>query len=361
VGIGHGKIDLRLSSNINAARGHAVQIAVVILCITLAGTLPVHESGRARGIFSEKSASSDSLDSVILHFAGDCTLANHFEDFVGDRFDYPFRHLRLVPQSDVFMVNLENPVTYRGQKVEKEFNFKMNPKYLQVLESARINVVTLANNHILDYGPDGLLDTIRYLDSLGIRHVGAGQNLEEARKPVVSEIKGFRIGFLGYFGEGAFAAGVSRAGVAPRFEALIRSDIQRLRQIEKAAYVVVNFHWGEEKALYPEQWQISLAHRAVDAGADLVVGHHPHVLEGIEKYKNAVIAYSLGNFLFGGNSRHTYDTAVLKVELGRNLRTISLVPIHVEEWQPRVCSGAEGGRVVSSVQKLSERFQKSIF
>jgi poly-gamma-glutamate synthesis protein (capsule biosynthesis protein) len=259
------------------------------------------------------------------------------------------------------MVNLENPITYCSQKVEKEFNFRMNPKYLSVLQLARINVVTLANNHILDYGSDGLLDTIHYLDSLRIKHVGAGNDLEEARKPTIFEIKGLRIGFQGYFGAGAFAAGVSRAGVAPRFEAALRSDIQRLREIDKVRYVVLSIHWGKEKALYPQPWQIILAHHAVDAGADLVVGHHPHVLQGIEKYKNAVIAYSLGNFLFGGNSKRTYDTAILKVVLTRDHKRISLVPIHVEEWQPRVCTGAEGDRVVSSVQKLSERFRESIF
>jgi poly-gamma-glutamate capsule biosynthesis protein CapA/YwtB (metallophosphatase superfamily) len=335
--------------------------AVVVLCITHAGSHPTKESGTTCRLFGEEVRSRESLDSASLYIAGDCTLANHFEAFVGDRIGYPFQHFTLLPQPDVLMVNLENPITYCSQKVEKKFNFKMNPKYLPVLQSARISVVTLANNHILDYGSDGLLDTVHYLDSVGIRHVGAGYNLEEARKPVVLEINGFRIGFQGYFGSGAFAAGVNRAGVAPRFEAPLRSDIQRLRQIDKATYVVVNIHWGNEKALYPQPWQIILAHHAVDAGADLVVGHHPHVLQGIEKYKNAVIAYSIGNFLFGGNSKRTYDTAILRVVLNGDHRRISLVPIRVEEWQPRVCPGAEGDRVVSSVQKLSERFHESIF
>jgi poly-gamma-glutamate capsule biosynthesis protein CapA/YwtB (metallophosphatase superfamily) len=310
---------------------------------------------------SEVQGSGDSLSTVVLSFAGDCTFANHFEDYVGDRFGYPFERFDLLSKADISMVNLENPITQRTQRVKKQFNFKMNPKYLGVLQSAGIDIVTVANNHIFDYGPEGLLDTIHLLDSVGIKHVGAGRNAEEARKGVLFDIKGFRIGFLGCFGAGAFAATSSQAGVAPRSEAMVTRDIQSLRQIDKADYVVVSIHWGTEKALHTEEWQVNLAHSVVDAGADLVVGHHPHVLQGIERYKNAFIAYSLGNFLFGGNSRSTYDTAVLKVELGRGTRMISIVPIHVEDWQPFVLSGSEGERVVALVRERSRRFRESIF
>jgi len=334
---------------------------ILLLFLVPDSCIPIKGLETRSRLLAEEDASGDSLNTVVLCFAGDCTLANHFEGFVEDQLDYPFKRFSLLSQSDVSMVNLENPITYRTQKVKKEFNFKMDPKYLGILQSAGIDLVTLANNHIFDYGSEGLLDTIHYLDSVGIRHVGAGRNLAEARKPVVFEVKGFRIGFLGYFGGGTFAVGASHPGVAPRSEAVFRSDIQALKQINKVDYVIVNIHWGREKAVYPQQWQISLAHFVVDAGADLIVGHHPHVLQGVEKYKGAVIAYSLGNFLFGGNSRSTYNTAILKVELSRDVKRISLVPIHVKDWQPQVCSGVEGDRIVSSVRKLSQKFPKSIF
>jgi poly-gamma-glutamate synthesis protein (capsule biosynthesis protein) len=316
---------------------------------------------RSDPLVSGVQASGDSLSTVVLSFAGDCTLANHFEDFVGDQFGYPFERFDLLSKADISMVNLENPITQRTQRVKKEFNFKMNPKYLGVLQSAGIDIVTVANNHIFDYGSEGLLDTIHSLDSVGIKHVGAGRNLDEARRCALFEIKGLRIGFLGYFGSGAFAATSNQAGVAPRSTSMMINDIQSLKQIDKADYVVVNIHWGTEKALYAEEWQVNLAHSVVDAGADLVVGHHPHVLEGIERYKNAFIAYSLGNFLFGGNSRSTYDTAVLKVELGRGVRRVSIVPIRVKDWQPFVLLGSEGERVVAAVRERSRRFRESIF
>jgi poly-gamma-glutamate capsule biosynthesis protein CapA/YwtB (metallophosphatase superfamily) len=310
---------------------------------------------------AEGSTSGDSSSTVLLSFAGDCTFTNHFEDFVGDRVGYPFERFDLLSKSDISMVNLENPITLGTQKVKKEFNFRMDPKYLKVLQLGGVDVVTVANNHIFDYGTQGLLDTIHFLDSVGIKHVGAGRDLNEARKAVLFDIKGLRIGFLGCFGTDAFAATSNQAGVAPRSEPMLIKDIRSLKQIDKVDFVVVNIHWGREKALYPQQWQVNLAHSLVDAGADLVVGHHPHVLQGVERYKNAFVAYSLGNFLFGGNSRSTYDTAVLKVELGRSVRRISIVPIHVKDWQPSVLSGLEGERVVASVRERSRRFRESIF
>jgi poly-gamma-glutamate capsule biosynthesis protein CapA/YwtB (metallophosphatase superfamily) len=306
-------------------------------------------------------SSSDSSESLILYFAGDCTLANHFEDFVGDRLEYPFLRFNVFSGGDLSMVNLENPITERTQRVHKDFNFRMNPKYLRVLQEAGIKLVTLANNHIYDYGPDGLLDTIHFLDSVGIKHVGAGLSLEAARQPAIFDMKGFRLGFLGYFGGGAYAATKTQAGVAPRVRHLIKIDIQKLKQSDKVDYVVVNFHWGKEKALYPEDWQVALAHLTVECGADLVVGHHPHVLQGVEKYKDAIIAYSLGNFLFGGKNRSTYNTVVLKVEIGGAERRISLIPVRVENWQPSILSSEEGEGVIATVKQRSSRFRETIF
>jgi poly-gamma-glutamate capsule biosynthesis protein CapA/YwtB (metallophosphatase superfamily) len=305
--------------------------------------------------------SSDSSNSLTLYFAGDCTLTNHFEDFVGERFEYPFQRFRVFSEGDLSMANLENPITERTQRVHKEFNFKMNPRYLKTLQDAGIRLVTLANNHIFDYGPAGLLDTIHFLDSMGIKHVGAGPNLEAARQPAIFDIKGVRLGFLGYFGSGVYAATKTRAGVAPRARHMIKTDIQKLKESDKLDYVVVNFHWGKEKALYPEDWRVALAHFAVECGADLVVGHHPHVLQGVEKYKDAIIAYSLGNFLFGGKSRSTYNTVVLKVEIRGTERRISLVPVRVENWQPSILTGEEGEGVIATVKHRSNRFRETIF
>jgi poly-gamma-glutamate synthesis protein (capsule biosynthesis protein) len=299
------------------------------------------------------------VDRIVLNFAGDCTLAGHFETFVGDRMDYPFDKMKWFGEADVSMVNLENPITMRGQKVPKEFNFRMHPAFCQVLLNGGVDVVTLANNHVMDYGDQGVFDTVHYLDSVGIKHVGAGANLNEARKSVIISVKGKKIGFLAYFGGGLYAATAKRAGTAPRKENLIVEDVRKLRN--EVDFVVVNFHWSEEMRNFPNEEQQRLAHRTIDAGADLIIGHHPHVLQGIEKYRHGIIAHSLGNFIFGGNSRREYDTIVLQITIQAEQVIPTVIPIHVHEWQPYRLEGFEADRVIGQVKEYSHIFEHTIF
>lgn len=295
---------------------------------------------------------------VVLLFAGDVVLSRHIESQVGDRFDYVFDKWNEVGPYDVFMVNLEHPVTQATTKVPKEFNFKMHPKYLRTLQLGGINIINAANNHVADYGLQGIYDTMRYLDSAGIRYVGIGKNLAEARKPVIFEKNGKKIGFLGYHGGGKFAAMGHQAGIAPRYGQYIAEDVARLRP--EVDYVIVNFHWGTELEENPSNGQIQLAHQVIDAGADLIVGHHPHILQGIERYKGKVIAYSLGNFIFGGNFRSSYSTAVLKVALSTTGADVGLLPIQVSDWQPHLPSERVKAEVFDVIRKRSEFFSETI-
>jgi poly-gamma-glutamate capsule biosynthesis protein CapA/YwtB (metallophosphatase superfamily) len=300
---------------------------------------------------------SQTSRSIVLLFAGDLTLADHIDSDVGERVDYVFQKWHAVGEYDVFMVNLENPITLSSRAEKKEFTFRMHPRYLRTLETARINIVDLANNHIGDYGAQGLDDTMRYLDSAGIHYVGAGRDLEQARRPFVVEKEGRRIGFLAYAG-GKFAARRDKPGFAPRDESCIVSDVKKLR--DSVDYLVVSFHWGMELEKRPSREQEGLAHEVIDAGADLIVGHHPHTLQGIERYKGGVIAYSLGNFVFGGNGLDTYPTAILKVSLQNRSATVELVPIQVTHWQPCLPGDQVRAGVVDLVRSRSQIFPKSI-
>jgi len=299
-----------------------------------------------------------SQDPVVMVFAGDVTLARHIETAVGEKTEYIFQRWNPVKPFDVFMVNLENAITTSDEKIEKEFNFKMPPKFLRILQNGGVNIVNAANNHLADYGRSGIYETMRNLDSVGIQYVGVGKNLREARKPVLHTVRGKTIGFLGYHGGDTFAATTDSAGLAPRFQGFIVEDVEKL-QIE-ADYVVVNFHWGTELEEYPEQWQIDLAHHVVEAGADLIIGHHPHILQGIERYRGATIAYSLGNFIFGGNARHTYDTAVLKVVLAGGEPGVELMPVSVIRWQPQVSTADRAETIFNTVRERSAIFQESL-
>lgn len=295
---------------------------------------------------------------VVMIFAGDVILSDNVEQAIGSDYQYVFRHWKPGKEADIFMVNLEHPVTTATERVEKKFNFKMHPAYGAVLLDAGVGIVNSANNHIFDYGYQGIDDTMRFLDSLGIPYTGVGKNLREARRPVILERKGKRIGFLGYFGGGDFAATADRPGYAPRYPGYIAQDVKKLRT--QVDFVVVNFHWGTERADIPDDWQVRLAHRTVDAGADLVIGHHPHVLQGIEWYKGKTIAYSLGNFVFGGNTRHSYETAVIKVTL-TDSANVELIPVTVRKWQPKPSEKPERTEVLNLVRERSLHFPQHPF
>lgn len=302
-------------------------------------------------------------DTIVLNFTGDVTLSNHFEYHVKSDYNYAFKNLKWFSQADISMVNFENPLTTRGEKSEKKFNFRARPDYVKVLLAGGVDIVTLANNHIYDYGQIGLEDTIEYLKKAGIKYVGAGRNEREARHPVIYYIKGKRIAFFGYYGTGKHSnshpATADSAGTAMRSLSWIKKDIKAFR--EKVDYIIVNFHWGDEKATYPSPGQIDFAHKVIDYGADVIVGHHPHVLQGVELYKGKVIAYSLGNFIFGGNSRRYEQTAILQVKIKRDTVLAEMIPIEVKAWQPQRLTGVAAHALTDSLKTRSSIFKYSVF
>jgi poly-gamma-glutamate synthesis protein (capsule biosynthesis protein) len=305
-------------------------------------------------------ARCDDSSTVVLRFGGDLLLAEHYERAAGDTPGLAFEGFDLLRTADIAMVNLESPVTTRGTPAVKPYIFRMHPRFLSALADAGIDVVNIANNHIMDYGVDGLLDTFLYLDSAGVHRVGAGRTSAEAHRPVLLKVRGIRVAFLGYYGGGeARGAGVFSPGVARRYPPQMAADIRSLR--DSVDLIVVNLHWGTEKAAFPDPSQQGVARGLIDAGADLVIGHHPHVLQGIERYAGGVIAYSLGNFIFGGNSRHTYNTAVLDVAVRRSRWSVRAVPVGVRQWRAMLLEGAEADAVLALLRARSTQFERSIF
>ncbi|NET39342.1 MAG: CapA family protein, partial [Cyanothece sp. SIO1E1] len=144
----------------------------------------------------------------------------------------------------------------------------------------------------------------------------------------------------------------------PLREDWIAEDIEAIRN--QVDWIVVNYHWGMELAAYPADWQIELAHFTIDQGADLVVGHHPHVLQGAEIYKGRPIAYSLGNFIFGGNSRSDYDTATLKVALNEDQMKVEFLPVEVRAYQPKVVKGDRADQILQQIEQVSDIFEQPL-
>ena len=256
---------------------------------------------------------------VRLLFSGDIYLSDHVlnaYDRAGDIsgvLDDGYRSL--IGESDYFAANQEFPFSSRRQQApDKQYTFRLPESRVSLMNEIGVDLVTLANNHALDFGTDALLDTVSTLDQAGILHVGAGADSEAARQPAIVDVNGVRVGFIGasrVIPVASWTAGASSPGMLTAYDpALLVQTIQETRPL--CDYLVVLIHWGVERAEMPVDHQTSLGRQCIDAGADLVVGSHPHVLQGIEYYRGKPIVYSLGNFIFGSSIPRT---ALLEVSL----------------------------------------------
>ena len=219
--------------------------------------------------------------------------------------------------ADLRYCNLECPVSDRGRNLHHLYSFRADPRVIEGLKAAGFNVVSQANNHTYDWGPEALLDSLERLRAAGIQPVGAGQNILAAHYPLLVNVGGLRIAFLAYvdIDPKEAAAGVDRPGVAWLDPAQALADIRFARPL--ADLVIVCPHWGVEYALKPTRDQVELAHQMIDAGADMIVGSHPHVVQPVEKYHDHWIAYSLGNFIFDQQNPNTHRGLMLQSNRAR--------------------------------------------
>src|SRR3989344_8172816 len=248
-------------------------------------------------IFSVAALAEPATDDVRIAAVGDIMLGGTgTPEFQRFGYDYPFEKTRgLLKQAQLVFGNLEGPMTHADHApVEKKYVYRSPPeKDAPALRTAGFNVASLANNHTMDQGAEGLRHTLEALDLVGIKYAGAGMNLAEARKPALLESHGVRVAFLAYtlpFPEGVWAT-PDRPGSPFGHEAQVRADIASAKS--QVDIVLVSFHWGQEGKTELRDYQKSLGRAAIDAGAAAVIGHHPHVLQGVERYKNGVILYSL--------------------------------------------------------------------
>src|SRR3989338_9954757 len=274
-----------------------------------------------------------SADVITILAAGDIYLGGSATNYLKQNgYTYPFEYTKnILHNADIAMANLEAPLTNRTDAfMEKEFVLKVSPDAVGEIKSAGFDVLTLANNHIMDYGQGGLQDTMDILNKAGIKHTGAGKNSKAARTPVIVRIKNKKIAFLAYslvFPEEYYATDDSSGTAHGVFDS-IKSDIKNINKL--VDIIIISFHWGEEKMKYPKEYQVNLAHLAIDNGASLVIGHHPHVIQGIEKYKNGLIFYSLGNFIFGSYSKYGAEGILAAVRFkGNQIISAEIIPLNV--------------------------------
>lgn len=237
---------------------------------------------------------------IVITAAGDCTLGTDTNfaygtgflgeaDRVGNDYSHFMKNVKDIFENDDYtIVNLETTFTEAAQKVNKgqgvAYHFKGPKEFVNILTSSSIEGVTISNNHIYDYGQQGFEDTVATLEEENVEFCGEGYK-------ILTEIQGVKFGFLGY----------QAWSDTEDLKNKIAKDIKELKE-NGAAVVIPYFHWGIERAYEPYNVQINIARFAIDSGADMVLGSHPHVMQSLESYKGKMIVYSLGNFSFGGNS-----------------------------------------------------------
>lgn len=267
---------------------------------TEATTLPVTEPATEPTTLPEPVP-----EHFFLSFAGDCTLGTMYQFYgiqscfpgiVGDNYEYPFAAVQeWFAHDDFTMVNLEGPLTKDGTPAEKTFCFRGDPELAQILPAGSVECVSIANNHSEDFGSVGYENTKTALDGVGVSYAGNGDTI------LVETHRGLKIGIL------AVAFYIDHGEMAEKIVSL---------RDQGAQVVIVSFHWGNEgyfSHTYDQSWY---AYAAIDAGADIIFGHHPHVLQPIEEYNGGIIYYSLGNFAFGGNDcPRDFDTALISQEV----------------------------------------------
>ena len=306
-----------------------------------------------------------SADDITIAAVGDIMLGHRAEPYlVKEGPAYPFVHvLAVLRQAHLVIGNLESPISARGTAVEnKQFTLRVGPVAVEALKSAGIRVVTLANNHILDFGPQALQDTLAILGENGILFAGAGMDLDDARAPAFLKVGDRTIAFLSYSLTFPldFYASAGRPGTAPGYREYVRKDIRKARPL--ADLVVVSFHWGAELMASAKDYQQDLGRRSIDWGADLVLGHHPHVLQELEIYRGRLIAYSLGNFVFGSESDKTNSSMILLCTFkGKALVRVEAVPLDVNNYrvayQPRILTGSKAEGALAAINAASEKFK----
>jgi poly-gamma-glutamate synthesis protein (capsule biosynthesis protein) len=301
---------------------------------------------------------------ISLVAIGDLMLARDLVTLM-DRYGamYPFERVApILADADITVANLEGTFTEGGTPADKKYVFRTPPRDATGLALAGIDVVSLANNHALDFGPEGLRDTIAALDAAGIAHSGAGENDTAARRPAILAVGGLRVAFLSYAATAdASAAAPDADGVAWGTVDTISEDVKRARG--QADVVVVSLHAGNEYADEPSDTQRLLAQAAIEAGATLVLGHHPHVLQRWESRGPSFVAYSLGNFVFDLDGDDLaqlgpapFQTVALKIYVSASgVEKVEPIPVYIDpdEDRPRLAGPAEAKAILDRIQQLA--------
>lgn len=284
---------------------------------------------------------------LTMSMVGDIMMGRYVEEVTESHgFDYLFRYMKpYFNASDYVSGNYEHPALAKDVSRYKEADtaIRLNSygSGVEAVKKAGFSVMTLANNHMMDFEEQGLIDTINQFESTDMDYVGVGRNIEKAKENInYQDVKGVRVATLGFtdvYGKNAVAKN-NQAGLLNSNPDLLFEMIGDAKDAKKgnADLVVVNMHWGQEYATSATGRQTELAKAVIDAGADIIIGHHPHVVQSFDVYKDGLIFYSLGNFIFDQGWTRTKDSAMVQYHLNEEGKaTVNIVPLLIKEATPR--------------------------
>lgn len=312
------------------------------------------------------------MSGVKILFTGDLMLHSRYgqiADIQGPAF--VFKHVSSAFRSaDLRFVNIEIVLSEKGTPADDKLCLRGNPKYLLQLKKEGVDVVSLANNHAFDFGIDGFDDMKSRLTGLGIQSVGAGSSLQRSRELKVVKVGSAKFGFLAYSSRttnGSAYASERDYGVAPLEEEIVLADISKYQ--DQVDHLILSLHWGVEYAEYPTPDQVKLGRKFIDAGARVIVGHHPHILQGFERWRDGVIFYSLGNFcdsdlVFDGPDKQYQatlkvadrETVLAHLEISDNgIDDIQFTPLWLNDvGQPEIVRGEKKTEILEKFTRRSE-------
>ncbi len=329
----------------------------------------IGEPGTETAVSSVVPILQNLMSDSVIHVAavGDIMLDRTLGNVITDGgIEFPFKLVaEPLQQADITVGNLETALGDTGEPEEKSYTFQSPPAAAESLAWGGFDVISLANNHAMDYGPESLLQGIDLLKKQNIAPIGAGANAEFARAPYITSVNGLNVAFLGYvhvpveargnfFDTATWTATETTPGLAWANPDDIIEDVTAVSPL--VDLVVVVLHSGYEYVEPPSEEQLAAAHAAIDAGADLVVGHHAHILQAVEFYKDGVIAYGLGNFAF--NIDGDTNTAILNIWLDEDgIRQFEFTPAIVQYGgQPRLATPEESSTILGQIYRLSQGF-----
>ncbi len=303
---------------------------------------------------------SNNKKSIVVGFTGDVMIGRLVNQAITTYgYNHPWGNvLPLLKENDFNIINLESTLTKSEKRVFKVFNFKADPDKVKTLVNANINLVTLANNHSLDFNVDGLEETLKTLEANNIKYVGVGQDLNQARKMEILEKSDIKIGVLGYTdNEPDWAATPEKSGInyikVGKIEQ-VEYDIKSARKLVDV--LVVSIHWGPNKVERPSPDFVDFAHKIIDCGADVIHGHSAHVFQGIEIYNGKVIMYSTGDFVddyMVYPDLHNDHSFLFRLKMTKSgVKKIELIPVCISEMQVNLAQDNLAKKILNHMRKL---------